>query len=257
MSSDYTIIFVGSTAMFLMVAFVFAFAFLYQRKVNQKKAAVKEIEDLLRKQELTSAYEILEAQDAERDRIANDLHDRMGGQLSTLKIYVDLLDKEEDEKKRCELLEKMNEGLKHSIQDVRSIAHDLSSATLKHYGLQKAIEHLVEAINESGKVSVKYHLSIHFDIPTGLVRDVYLIVQELVNNTLKHAKAKNIRLELTAINGELNIIFEDDGIGIPQGVKLGLGLESIDLRVKRYDGKLTRESSNGTTFVIEIPLKND
>jgi len=258
MTNDLTILLIGTFGMLTLIIAFIAFAYLYQKKMRAKEREKQEIESLLKDEELKSAYAILETQDQERDRIANDLHDRMGGQLSTLKIYVDLLNQEKDEKKRCELLEKMNEGLQHSIHDIRNIAHDLSSATLKHYGLKKAIEHLEEAINDSGKVEVKYHLSVHVQLENQLVRDIYLIVQELTNNALKHSKADTIRIELTAINGDVNLIFEDNGIGFSDQKNVGLGLESIYLRVQRYEGEIQRESSpkNGTSYVIEIPLKD-
>lgn len=259
MNNDLAILLVGTFGMLLLVTAFIAFAYLHQKRMRAQDLEKREIEALLKNEELKSAYAFLEAQDLERERIANDLHDRMGGQLSTLKIYLDLLNQENEEKKRCALLEKMNEGLQHSIQDIRNVAHDLNSATLKHYGLKKAIEHLVEAVNASGKTSVKCHLSLHMELPKNVMRDLYMIVQELMNNTLKHAKASAVRIELTAIDGEINLIFEDNGIGLPAKVQFGLGLESIRLRIQRYDGTFQMEAApqKGTTFITEIVLNDE
>lgn len=243
-----------------MISALILFAYLYQKRLNRKSEEIREIESLLKTEELKSAYATIEGQDRERERIADDLHDRMGGQLSTMKIYLDLLEQTELTEKQSELLGSLQKSAEHSITEIRSIAHDLNSSMLKVNGLPKAVEQLCQVIDLSKKVNVNSHVSVLHDLEGKLARDVYQMIQELITNTLKHSEASNLRLELTSVEDEVNLIFEDDGIGFNMSEETdGMGLTSIRTRVERYGGKLTIDSrkNQGATFIIEIPLTNE
>lgn len=260
MGSSLGIILIGTSAMFLMAALFFAFAFKYQKKVNAKKMEIEEIQSLLNTEELKSAYALLEGQDAERQRVANDLHDRMGGQLSTIKIYLDLLEASELNEKQKDLVEKLHVSAQFSIDEVRAIAHDMNNSALNYYGFRKAVEQLCSAINEAKNIHVQSHISISREVPAKIARAVYQVIQELVTNTLKHANASDIRLEITVSDEEMNVIFEDNGNGFdPIEERVGIGLNSIQLRVEKYQGVFTVDSKHdrGSTFIIEIPLNDE
>lgn len=254
--------FVGTTGVFIFISTFIFFAYFYQKRLNSKEKERREIEKMLKSEELKSAYALIEGQDAERERISHDLHDRMGGQLAVLKVYLDLLEQEPDQVKQHELITKLQEGLERSINETRNIAHDLNNSTLNYYGLSKAIEHLCAAINSSKRVTISHHLSLHHQIENSLMRDLYQIIQELITNALKHAQANKVHIELTTLKGEVNLIFEDDGIGLQEGALTseneGIGLKSIRKRVNRYNGVLTIDSNSGrgTAFIIEIPVRD-
>jgi signal transduction histidine kinase len=259
--NDLTILLIGTTVMFLVISALILFVYLYQKRLIKQKGEKKELEELLKSEELKSTYSLLEGQDNERERIAQDLHDRMGGQLSTIKIYLDLLSNTPSSGRQNELLQKLHEATDSSIHEVRTIAHDLSSSSLTIYGLSKSIEHLCRAISDSKKLEATLFSSITTEIPKQVARDVYLILQELITNTLKHAEAQTIRIDLTAVEEELNIIYQDDGKGFElfRIENRGMGLEGLRLRIKKYRGNLNIESekNQGSTFIIEIPLTKD
>ncbi|MFK7787855.1 MAG: sensor histidine kinase [Crocinitomicaceae bacterium] len=260
MNGDLAILLIGTSGMLLMLIAFMTFAYRNQKQLMKKEVKVREINELLKSEELKSAYSLLEGQDNERQRISNDLHDRMGGQLSTIKIYLDLLNDTELDDEQQKLLNNILESTSTSIQEVRAIAHDLNNSTLKYYGLQKAIEHLCEAINASKKTTVSYHISINHELNGRMIRDIYHIIQELITNTLNHASASNIHIELTILKDELNLIFEDNGVGFNiDDTYAGIGLKSIRLRVERYHGILTLDSkpNRGSSFIIEIPFTDD
>lgn len=260
METNLVVILIGTSGMLLMVISMFAFAYLYQRKMNRKQTEMSNVENLLRKEELKSAYSLIEGQDRERERIAQDLHDQIGGQLSTVKIYLDLLNKIDGTSEQKKLIGKLHNATDNTIQAVRSVAHDLSNSTLIYYGLPKALEQLCETINDSKKITAKTFCSINTEIPPELARDVYQIIQELITNTLKHAEASSIRVELTSINDELNIIYEDNGKGFDSTKKVkGIGLRGINTRSEKYNGtvKIDSKKNQGTTFILEIPISND
>lgn len=260
MNGDLAILLIGTSGMLLMLIAFMTFARRNQKQLMKKEVKVREINELLKSEELKSAYSLLEGQDNERQRISNDLHDRMGGQLSTIKIYLDLLNNTELSDDQQKLLNNILESTSTSIKEVRAIAHDLNSSTLKYYGLQKAIEHLCEAINASKKTTVSFHISINQELNGKMMRDIYHVIQELMTNSLNHANAAKIHIELTILEDELNLIFEDNGVGFDiEDKHVGIGLKSVRLRVERYRGILTIDSqpNRGSSFIIEIPLAND
>lgn len=257
---DFIVVIVGTIAMIIMVVSLLAFSFLYQKKINRKKEETREIQELLKSEELKSAYALLEGQDKERERMAQDLHDRMGGQLSTVKMYLDLLMKKGLNQEQAALVDKLQNAADNSIKEIRDTAHDLSNSTLKYYGLSKAVEHLCKVINDSKKISIHFHSSIHYDIPGIIARDLYQMIQELITNTIRHANAKNIRIELTSVEGEVNVMYEDNGRGFnTEIVKQGMGTKTLELRVHKHQGTIQVESNSiiGTSYVIEIPLINE
>lgn len=260
MENDITLLFIGTIGIFLIVSTFIFFAYQYQKKLFLKEKENQKIQSLLKSEELKSAYALLEGQDAERQRVANDLHDRMGGQLSTIKIYLDLLESSELSEKQKGLVDKLQVSAQFAIDEVRAIAHDMNNSALNYYGFQKAVEQLCSALNETKNIQIQSHISISREIPTNSARDVYQVIQELVTNTLKHANASEIRLEITVSHDEMNVIFEDNGNGFdPRQEHVGIGLNSIQLRVEKYQGIFTVDSQHdrGSTFIIEIPLNDE
>lgn len=250
----------GTAGMLIIVSTFIFFAYLYQKKLNKKELEMREIEELLKSEELKSAYALLEGKDNERLRIANDLHDRMGGQLSTIKIYLDLLAETSLSEKQQEWWGKLNDSTENAIEEIRSIAHDLGNSTLDYYGFQSAIEQLCTVINESKKMNVLLNVSMLDELTPKLAREMYQVIQELMTNALRHADATNVHLDITVVKEEFTLIFEDNGRGFNTDEHSeGLGLKSIQLRVERNGGQITIDSqpTRGTTFIIDIPLNNE
>lgn len=231
----------------------------YRQRLVEKDKAKRKVEELLAEEEVKSTYAILKGQDSERERLAHDLHDRMGGQLSTLQVYIDLLAGTELNSEQKKLIDKLEISSKHAIREVRAIAHDMNHSALANNGLQKALEELFQAINDSKRVKITYHFELNEEVESRIMRDMYQVVQELLNNTLRHSYATGIHLEMTSFEDELNVIYEDNGKGFNKNkTGGGIGLSSIALRVEKYDGDLTIDSEigRGSSFIIAIPLKN-
>lgn len=256
MENDLTIVLIGTTAMTIMVTGLFVFVYFYQRKTLRRNQEIREIEKLLKAEELHTTYALLEGQHKERERIAQDLHDRLGGQLSTLKIYLDLLAQSNPvQENQREIMDLLQREMNASIEEVRIISHDLGNPTLSKYGLETALERLCLIVSNSKKIVVEYYFTLHSTISQELATDIYQIIQELITNSLRHGGATKIRLEITAINQDLTIIYEDNGIGFnPEQISFGMGIKSIRSRCHKYNGNFVLESLNGATFIIEIPL---
>ncbi len=252
--SEGSYLILGTSAMILMTLTIIVFAWAFQRKLSRKERAYREVEKLMQKQELQSAYFVIEGQEQERKRIAAELHDHIGGLLATLKIYSDLsLSKEEVQDIR-RLNVKINEISSTLGLEVRKLSHELDLKMLAGFGLKVAVQHLCEAISGSGKIQITPVIDISNPINEVISLHLYRITQELFTNTLKHAQASHIRIEITQIQEDISLIYEDNGQGFdPQDVKTGMGMKNIRSRVSQINGKLTFDSSeNGTTCIIEI-----
>lgn len=253
----YMILIAGTSGMLLLTIAIILFVYLYQRKLIKRKLAYQKIEDLLQKQELNSAYAILQAQDKERKRIAQDLHDNLGSILVTLNMYADILVQKQTAEEKNDLADKISKLALQANEETRNVSHSLDSGTLQHFGLKTALIDLVDAIKEAKSIEVNLEIELH-KIENGAISlNLYRIIQELFNNTLKHANASIITIELTqSKENHLSLIYEDNGIGfnLNEVMKKGMGLTNLKTRVENMNGELTIDAvmGKGATFIIEL-----
>jgi signal transduction histidine kinase/ligand-binding sensor domain-containing protein len=189
----------------------------------------------------------------ERKRIATDLHDGVGTALSSIKLMIADSVKARDGE-RDQRVNEINENLTDVIAEIRRIVYDLRPPALERYGLQVGLKNLAEKINNHGGVSVMCDYYGQREVSPQVSITVYRIVQELINNTLKHAKATEIRIHINQFDDEMNMMYEDNGIGMIGSRFNGLGLYSIESRVRSLSGRMTWESNHkGTFYNFDIP----
>ncbi|MCT4628814.1 sensor histidine kinase [Winogradskyella sp.] len=228
---------------------------------NQKIEIQKNIE-LLKKQELRSIKAMINGQESERKRIAQDLHDRLGSMLSVIKLRYknveESLDKLKDENK--EQYEQVNTLLDEACEAVREIAHNMVSGVLTKFGLLAALEDLKNTIEGTNTFKIEL-LSHGLDdrLENTLEMELYGIIQELIHNIIKHAKASEVSIQLVKRANEINLTVIDDGIGFDYIESLeynGMGLKSVISRVSSLNGVFSIDSGkgNGTTISIDLPL---
>lgn len=198
---------------------------------------------------------MVETQEEERKRIGRDLHDDVGAQLSTLKLFLNSMkDKEGNERNKLHA-ESMN-MLTSSIGDIRNILINLSPKSLDEHGYVVAVEELVNRINKSNLL--QFELSIHgFEdrLENKLENALYRITQELINNTLKYARAKKIILDVVRRGNIIVLMYEDDGIGCDlEKAKNGYGLTNIKTRAQMFNGAAHIDSSIGNGFRCEVSM---
>lgn len=236
----------------LIIASLAIYLIFNQRRKRVKAASDKQIQDILQEQEMKATYALLDGQDKERKRIAAELHDNLGSILVTLNMYADTL--QEKPKEVPFLAEKISEVAQLANEETRKISHSLDSGMLKHFGLEAAIRQLTEAVSVAR--SIQFDLSLQVEkISSEDGLEIYRIIQELVNNTLKHSQCTKVHLELSQVGVSLSIIYEDNGVGFKKSeIVAGMGLKNIENRVNKLDGELTIDSSpgKGSTFIIEI-----
>lgn len=204
---------------------------------------------------------MLLGQEAERNRIGKDLHDSLGAMLSTIKLQMSA-GISHDMNGSYPALQKAKTMIDEACEEVRKISRDMMPITLSKYGLHTALEELVDKYSFDGKPTVIYQaFGINHSSRSDLDLFVFRIIQELINNAIKHADADEIIIQINYMGDKMIITVEDDGNGFEYDfVKSnGMGLKNIDFRVKYLRGVLSVESSpgNGTITVIELPLKKN
>ncbi|MCB9352122.1 MAG: sensor histidine kinase [Lewinellaceae bacterium] len=250
----------GFIILWLLLALAVLYA--YNQKKKQKIAA-QEVDALLQGQELELIYARQHAQDEEQKRIAEDLHDRLGGMLTTVKLYYGALDEKLSEMQEDirQKYEKANTLLDEACNAVRAIAHNLQSGILAKFGLEAALESMVEDIKEVKRLSVELDTSgLEERLDSNLEFELFKVIQEMVSNVLKHAQATKISIQVNHFDDLVNVIVEDNGVGFDvekARMKDGMGLKNMKARVENVGGALQIDSrkGKGTTMLIDIPLE--
>ena len=223
-----------------------------QREEINKQRIVK-LENNMKIQSLSS---MVAGQEAERNRIANDLHDSLGGSLSALKLQFEnvVLEKHADDIP-FQNISKLIDG---ACSEVREIARNLKPASLENIGLEAAVRDLINKYNINSEIEMSFHTFVgDLNLDYNIKLNMYRIIQELLNNVMKHAEATEVDIQLTKANNELIIKVEDDGKGFNiNWVKKGLGLDSIQSRVNVLKGDLNIDTAptRGTSVIIHIPI---
>ena len=223
--------------------------------IQEKELESQKVTTLLKEQELTAIDAMIEGQEKERQRIANDLHDDLGGLMATVKLHFNAL----KEKQSPELYDKTNKLLDKAYHKVRSVAHAKNSGVMAKKGLLKALNDMAKTVSQSNQLQVDV-LDHGLDerLENSLELTIFRIVQELITNVIKHANASEATIHITKHDDSLNIMVEDNGKGFDTKrivKKSGMGIHSIDKRIENLGGTVTIESEikKGTTIIIDIP----
>jgi signal transduction histidine kinase len=204
-----------------------------------------------RRQQLVTRQVIL-AQEREREAIGRELHDNVNQVLTTVKLYLDLASK--DASLRDQLICKSMQLIHSSIDEIRNLSHELSSPTLGTRSLVDSIAALVENIDLHRKLQIRFvHNAYDDQIQMEQKLAIYRIVQEQLNNIIKHAEAKNVSISLRQEGGMTRLTIQDDGKGFdPILERKGIGLNNMESRARAFQGKLEIRSAVGKGCMLTI-----
>ncbi|UNY99081.1 histidine kinase [Zhouia spongiae] len=239
---------------------VLGLLYMYYQKLQTQSKLTKTTEEvnrqkitaLLKSQELKLVKASLEGQHNERKRIARELHDSIGGNLATIKLQLSNEAKLEKEN----LIEQVDD----TYNLVRELSHNLMPGKFKDSAFTTIISEYIDNVKTLSKeqIVVQIHPKEEIDnIEDHLKVELYKIVQELLTNALKHAKATQIDIQLSVFNNSIKLLFEDDGVGFDQEkVKYGLGLQNLKDRLKTIKGNIFINAfpDRGTVIDIDVPL---
>ncbi|MGB2704389.1 MAG: sensor histidine kinase, partial [Chitinophagaceae bacterium] len=210
--------------------------------------------------QLAATEAVLQGEEQERTRLAKDLHDGLGGMLSGIKYsFQTMKGNLIMTPDNAQAFERSMDMLDSSIKEMRRVAHNMMPEALVKFGLETALKDFCNDINQSGALQINYQ-SIGMEnakVEQTTAVTIYRIVQELINNTMKHASAKTAIVQLSKVGNEISVTVEDDGIGfnpvILQGTK-GIGWSNIQSRVEYLKGKLDVQSEPGKGTSVHIEL---
>ncbi|MGB3179961.1 MAG: sensor histidine kinase [Cyclobacteriaceae bacterium] len=233
------------------------------RQLAEKRTKLhhQEVNKMLQDHELERMNAMIGGQEKERNRIATDLHDRLGSTLSAVKLHLNAYESLQTAGQYNEVEEqrdRLGELLDRAVKEVREISHDMLSGVLTKFGLAAALEDLKETLESSRQYRVHMQIiNMQNRVDNTLELHLYRIVQELVSNILKHAHASNITVQLNKLEDEIILMVEDDGIGFSTGTGSGdgVGLHNVADRVKSLGGALhvDTQPGRGATITVEIP----
>jgi len=223
---------------------------------NRKQLQEEKILNLEREKKITELKGMLQGEEKERKRIARELHDGIMGQLSAIKLSLSFL------KRKYNVLSDANDfsevllNLDEAAKDLRNTAHNLMPATLSYHGLGAALHTFCNKINQSNELQIHFYtygelpkLQSYFEL------SIYRIVQELIQNIIKHAKATEALLQINFFDEQLTITIEDNGSGFNAEAidrSAGLGLTNVKERISAFHGTFTigRRNEGGTAIEI-------
>ena len=252
---------IGSLAALIIVSFLGYRNLRHRQQLAKQQDLLQQqrISELEKDKQLVAVDAMLQGQEEERSRLAKDLHDGLGGLLSGVKFSLsNMKDNLIITPDNMTVFERSLDMLDTSIKELRRVAHNMMPELLTKFGLDEALKEYCNTINTTNLLSVKYQ-SVGMDarIEKSSEIIIYRIIQELLNNIMKHAAATETIVQLIKEEGRLSVIVEDNGQGFDNNLQKnnkGAGLTSIQSRVDYLKGQLEihSEKDKGTLVNIEF-----
>lgn len=239
---------------------LFISGLLFYRKKQLEQQAHLDAEIADQKEIRTKA--IIDAEEKERRRIAQDLHDGVGQLLSAAKLNLSNLDSKIINQTNEQKLAMQNalSLVDDSVKEVRAVSHNMMPNTLIKLGLASAVREFITKLGNAPTLKVDLEIvGLDNRLDNQIETVLYRVIQEVVNNIIKHAKASRISMQLIRHDAELNIMIEDNGVGFDTNLLdnfEGIGLKGIQTRIEFLNGTVHFDSTigRGTTVIIDVPL---
>ncbi|MEO9953531.1 sensor histidine kinase [Nonlabens sp.] len=258
-----TIKYVVLAAFFILLVPIFGLLINYYQKLQaqsllnlkEKEINEQQVLSLKKDQEIKLIKAAVRGQDQERKRIAQEMHDSVGGNLAAIKLQFSQLSNHPDK------LKLIYSQLDDTYEQVRNLSHNLLPKKIRENDFVFLVKEYINTVEEASEIT--FNVSF-FDeekinkLNKVLQNEMFSIFQELTTNTLKYAQAKTIDIQLDLLNESLFFVYEDDGVGFDIAMTtLGIGLTNIKNRVENYNGVLHIDSQpdRGVNINIEIPFK--
>ncbi len=239
-----------------------ALLFVYYQKLTTQHQLNKKLEEinyqkitsLIKDQELELIKASIEGQDNERKRIAQELHDSIGGNLAAIKLQFGSI---ANGKK---IYQDINKQIDETYKQVRTISHNLLPKKFSQNPFLSVINEYMANIGNASNLKINcnaYPKERINDIDENIKTEIFKILQELITNTIKHAKATQVDIQFNLLDNSINLLFEDNGLGFDsEKTSKGIGLNNIKSRLKRINGDFNVDSrpNRGSIVNIEIPI---
>jgi PAS domain S-box-containing protein len=230
----------------------------------QNISEVRELEARLKQEkmqhELNIAETIVKVQEQERTYIGHELHDNVCQILISARLYLDGLNPKTKEEKQIKL--HTSDLILAAVEEIRGLSHKLAATQLRSNGLITSIQQLLDDIRNSGQFNIKFSSTVDIDTEYSMSEEkkvaLFRIVQEEMNNIIRHSRAKNVRVSIMQNNSGVILYTFDDGVGfdLPQ-VKQGMGLANIHSRAKLFNGvvDILTAPGKGCSVTVLMPYE--
>lgn len=232
-----------------------------EQRAKMREATVQNnerIDRLMSDQETAMFEAVLETQEKERKKLAQDIHDNLGSFLATLKYQHEKVVPESDDHQLVKNHQATGQLISKAFEEVRSISHQMHSGQVFDFRLDTAIKELVQRIQATERFQLTYQqLEVATDLPQVVEVNLYKVLQELLSNVMKHAQASEVVLQVNFTTEEVTLMLEDNGIGFdPKTSSGGIGWSNICDRLRLIHARYEVDSAlnHGTTVVIVVPL---
>ncbi|MBL7772481.1 MAG: sensor histidine kinase [Chitinophagaceae bacterium] len=235
---------------------------LYLNTKRKQRISKQTILSLQQEKKLKTAGEILQAQEDERKRFAKDLHDGLGSLLSGVKLSLSSIQGAQIiPEQSVRILNSSLQQLDNAIHEIRVVAHNMMPESLERFGLVEALQNICSNLQTSSAISIHFEaLHIKKRLPKELEIVSYRILQELLNNAIKHSSCHQIIVQLSEYDTHIHLLVEDDGIGFNNNGNFGgMGLKNIQARAEYMNGtvNIRTQPNQGCSILIEFPLPDN
>jgi signal transduction histidine kinase len=252
----YFILFMGTFGMLLLAcAAIFLFVVYYRRNIRAKE----ELHEMENQHQQLLIFSNLQTLEDERKRFAEDLHDEVGASLSAIRLHASRIEMDVKDDGTKGRLKDVKEIIDHAMASTRRISHNMLPPGLELFGLSKITEDLVAQITRANSIDIKVNKEANtgrLDYKTELM--LYRVLQELINNTIKHAEASDVQINFSSDDKQYYIYYSDNGKGFDTtSVRYnGLGLRNLESRIKLINGTYSFSTSPGSGLQVKmnIPL---
>lgn len=245
----------GVLLLLLMAGLLVLFFYFSRKKIVQKEIEKK---DLVIAHQKHMLHATIITQEEERKRIARDLHDDISAKLNIVSLNSHLLTGKITEEEKEEIVSNIVTMTGKALENSRRIAHDLLPPVLEKFGLKEAIEELCSDFARSKNTEVSLKIDADFSKLNEIAQlNLFRILQELMNNSLRHGEASRITLDFSMDNSLIKLNYIDNGKGFDTKIltkKAGLGMKNIESRVELLKGKIKFESKIGKGVKVVLTI---
>lgn len=244
----------GIGIMAVLALAIILFVVFYQRKIFAHQLTLHRLDNEHRKHLLATSVEV---QENERRRIAGDLHDEVGAVLSASKLYLTYF---ADNPEAISVAHKIEELIELAAQNLRDISHNIAPQNLEKFGLSSALEDLFKRVNGAKTLQVSLQADLEARLQLNQELGLYRIIQELLNNTIKHAQATQVKIVLQQKKSQVFFSYQDNGQGIDINSQSldqskGLGLRNLASRAELLNAQLNYHSAPSQGFQASLSFE--
>ena len=226
-----------------------------EEKVTRRTKKLQEANEALKNKNQEILNALIEGKSIERKRVAIELHDNLGSSISAIKWQLEALEPTDLSLKKYKIYLNILKMLTNVYGDIRLLSHNMLPEVLENEGLKSAIEKLVRDLNSLGKIKINLDLDNSLKFSKQIELEIYGIILELLNNTLKHANASEINITFKYKNSNLfEVVYSDNGQGFDGSKTEGNGIKNIKTRLSSLKGILSIESENTIRMIFPLYL---